>query len=305
MTMSIIKPNILTDAGLTSSTAPETDYPVWVATTSYAVGTKIMRAVSGAHKNFQCLIAGIDATLPELTPTRWLNLGPTNRWAMFDSAVGTSTTVAGDLTVVLRPGSVGGIALLELTGKQAQITMRDAPGGTVIYAKTVVLDGTMIASFYDWFYEPYTQLTDVVVTGLPTHFVSNELTVTILAATPLATAGCGVCHMGEVLIIGKTQAGASVGIVDYSRKSVDDFGNYSITKRAFSKRSDIKLITEPSQFNRIFRALASVRSTPCIYIATEAPGFEPLIVYGFYKDFSIDVAYYSIHLCNLSIEGLI
>lgn len=305
MTMSIIKPNILTDAGLTSSTVPEADYPAWVAATSYTVGTNVMRAVSGVHKNFQCLMAGIDATLPELAPTRWLDLGPTNRWAMFDSAVGTVTSVAGDLTVVLRPGAVGGVALLELAGKEASFVMKDAPGGTVIYSKTIVLDGTMIASFYDWFYEPYSQLTDVVATGFQTHFVSNELTITISAATPTATASCGVCHMGEVLQIGQTQAGASVGIVDYSKKTVDAFGNYSITKRAFSKRSDLKLVTEASQFNRIFRALAGIRSTPCIYLGTEAPGFEPLIVYGFYKDFSIDVAYQSIHLCNLSIEGLI
>ena len=71
MTMSIIKPNVLTDAGLTSSTAPETDFPAWLAATSYTVGDKVMRAVSGVHKNFQALIAGVDAGLPELTPTRW------------------------------------------------------------------------------------------------------------------------------------------------------------------------------------------------------------------------------------------
>lgn len=300
MTMSIIKPNALTDAGLTSSTAPENDFPAWSATTAYTVGQKVIRV--STHRIYERLIAGTTATAPESDTTNWLNIGPTNRWAMFDSAVGTVTTVASDLTVVLRPGAVGGLALLELVGKQAQITMKNAPAGTVIYSKTVVLDGTMITSFYEWFYTDFAQLTDLVLTDLPVHFVSNELTVTITGSSNVS---CGVCHFGEVLQIGNTEAGASVGIVDYSTKSVDAFGNYTITKRAFSKRSDIKLVTEAGQFNRIFRALASVRSTPCIYIGTKAPGFEPLIVYGFYKDFSIDVVYRSIHLCNLSIEGLI
>lgn len=300
MTMSIIKPNGLTDAKLSSSTAPETDWPEWSAATAYAVGTKVIRV--STHRIYQRLIAGTTATTPESDATNWLDIAPTNRWAMFDSAVGTVTSVTGDLTVVLRPGAVGGIALLELAGKQAVITMKTAPGGTVIYSKTVVLDGTMITSFYEWFYEDYVQLTDLVLSDLPVHFVSNELTVAITGSSIVS---CGVCHMGEVLQIGKVQAGASVGIVDYSKKAVDAFGNYSITKRAFSKRSDLKLITEAGQFNRIFRALAAIRSTPCIYISTEAPGFEPLIVYGFYKDFSIDVAYSSMHLCNLSIEGLI
>jgi hypothetical protein len=180
--------------------------------------------------------------------------------------------------------------------------MKDAPGGTVIYDKTLLLDGTMITSFYDWFYAEYEQLTDLVLTDLPIHFVSNELTVSVSGSSTVA---CGVCHFGGVVEIGDTQYGASVGIVDYSKKTVDAFGNYSITKRAFSKRSDIQVQTLAADFNRIYRALAALRSTPCIYIGTPELGYEPLIVYGFYKDFSIDVAYPSMHLCNLSIEGLI
>lgn len=300
MTMSIIKPNVLTDAGLTSSTAPENDFAEWAAATAYAVGAKVIRL--STHRIYERLVAGTTATAPESDTTNWLDIAPTNRWAMFDNAVGTVTTVASNLTVVLRPGGTSGLALLELVGLQAQITMKDAPGGTIIYSKTVVLDGTMITSFYEWFYTDLAQLTDLVLTDLPVHFVSNELTVSI---TGTSNVSCGICHFGEVEHIGQTQAGASVGIVDYSKKTVDAFGNYSITQRAFSKRSDIKLVTEAAQFNRIFRALASVRSTPCVYIGTESVGFEPLIVYGFYKDFSIDVAYPSFHLCNLSIEGLI
>jgi len=303
MTMNIIKPNVLTDAGLTSSTVPEDDYAAWNPATAYAQGDKVIR--TSTHRIYQRLIAGTTATAPELDATNWLDIAPTNRWAMFDAAVGTITTAQGELTVVMRPGAVDGIALLELTGKQVELTMKDAPAGTVIYSKTVVLDGTLINSIYDWFYTPYEQLTDLVLTDLPIHFVSNELTVSIVGTTPLSDVSCGVLHMGEVLEIGQTQVGAKVGIVDYSRKSVDAFGNYSITQRAFSKRSDIKLVTPAGQFNRIFRDLSSVRSTPSIYIATGAPGFEPLIIYGFYKDFSIDVAYQTHHLCNLSIEGLI
>lgn len=303
MTMSIIKPNVLTDAGLTSSTAAETDHPEWVAATNYAAGDKVIRV--STHRIYERLIAGTTATAPEADFVNWLDIAPTNKWAMFDDVVGTITTVTGNLTVVMRPGLVSGMALMELEGRQASVTMKDAPGGTTVYSKTFDLDGTPINSFYEWFYTDYVQLTDVILTDLPAHFASSELTVSVTTALGESTASCGVCKFGPVLRIGRTQAGASAGIIDYSKKSVDAFGNYLITKRAFSKRNDIKLVTAPSEFNRIFRALAGIRSTPCVYIATEAPGFEPLLVYGFYKDFSIDVAYSSAHLCNLSIEGLI
>jgi hypothetical protein len=306
MTMSIIKPTPLTDAMLTSSTAPETDYAAWNAATSYTAGQRVMRAVSGVHRNFENIVAGVNATLPELATggvaPRWLDLGATNRWAMFDTKVGTVTALASPLTVVLQPGAVGGIALLELTGKQAVVSMKTAPGGAVAYSRTVSLDGTIIDSFFDWFFTDFSQLTDLTLTDLPSQFAACELTVSI---TGTGSVACGVCHFGTVHAIGQTLAGATVGIISYSVKQADDFGNITVVKRANSKRNSLKLLTPKTSFNRIYRLLAALDSIPCIYIGTEAAGYEPLIVYGFYKDFSIDVAYPSHHLTNLEIEGLV
>jgi hypothetical protein len=300
MTMSIIKPNALAASALASTTAVDA-FTAYSASTAYALGA----SVNYLNRTWQCIQAPSTGRTPDINPLYWVNIAPSNSWSMFDSSVGTLTSAVGNLTVVLRPGAVGGLALLELTGKQLSIVMKDAPGGVVIYSKTILLDGAPILSFYDWFYASYEQLTDVVLTDLPTHFVSNELTITITGVTSSSTVSCGVCQMGELIPIGLTQLGATVGIVDYSKKTVDAFGNYTITKRAFSKRADFQVMSLKRDFNRIFRALADLRSTFCIYIGTSTEGFEPLIICGFYKDFSIDVAYTNTQLCNLSIEGLI
>lgn len=303
MTMSIIKPVKLTDAMLTSSTAPETDYTAWAAGTSYTVGTKVMRAVSGVHKNFENLIAGVDASLPENAPTRWLDLGATNRWAMFDTKIGTVTTLVSPLTVVIKPGSVSGIALLELAGKEVTVSVKNATGGTVVYSKTIGLDDTPVTSFYSWFFEERIQLTDITLTDLPSQFLQCELTISITSTA--GAVGCGVCHVGTTHDIGETQVGATVGIISYSTKTTDVFGNTTVVKRANSKRNSLKLVTKKSAFSQIYRLLSSLDSVPCIYIATEKTGYEPLIVYGFWKDFSIDVAYNTHHLTSLEIEGLV
>lgn len=305
MTMSIIKPTLLTDAMLTSSTAPETDYAAWSASTSYAVGQRVTRAASGVHRNFECLVAGVNATAPELDSSaspRWLDLGANNRWAMFDTKVGTVTALSSPLTVVMAPGAISGLALLELTGAQAQITMKTAPGGAVVYARTISLEGGVIESFFEWFFNEPVQRTDLTLTDLPSQFAGCELTVSI---TGVGAVACGVCHVGTVHAIGDTLAGATVGIISYSVKKADDFGNITVVKRANSKRNSLKLLTQKSSFNRIYRLLAVLDSVPCIYIGTESEGYDPLIVYGFYRDFSIDVAYPSHHLTNIEIEGLI
>lgn len=302
--MKIIKPTVLTDAMLISSTAPETDYTAWNISTVYVIGNRCILA--STHRIYECLIAHTgaspDVNLSGLTP-KWLDIAPTNRWAMFDNVVGTITTRASPLTIVTTPGPLSGVALLELVGKTAVISIKTAVGGTTCYTKTVNLDGAIITSFYDFFYQPLAQLTDIVLTDLPFHYFAPELTISITATT--GNVSCGVCKIGEAITLGDTQYGATSGIVDYSVKTKDAFGNYTIVPRSYSKRSTFKVTTELTDFNRIFRTLASLRALPCVWIGTEEAHYEPLLIYGFFKDFSIDITYPTMNLCSLDIEGLI
>lgn len=302
--MKIIKPIVVTDAMLSSSTAPETDYAAWNSATAYVVGNRCIRVAT--HRIYECLVNNTNFT-PEdnsIAPApKWLDIAPTNRWAMLDNVVGTVTALASPLTTVFTPGSVSGVALMELTGKTLAVSLKNAPGGSVVYSKTVDLDGTIINSFYDWFFQPYVQLTDVVLTDLPFHYFAPELTISISATS--GNVGIGVCKFGEVVTIGDTQYGATAGIIDYSVKRRDGFGNMEIDEGSFSKRANFKVETSLLEFNRIFRMLASGRAKLWIYIGTEEAHYEPLLVYGFFRDFTIDVTYTTTHYCSLEIEGLI
>ena len=307
MTMKVIKPTVITDAMFVSSSIPETDYTAWNAATSYTVGQRVMRAVSGVHRNFENLIAGVDATLPELATTgatpRWLDLGATNRWAMFDNKIGTLSSVSTDLTQVLIPGSVSGLAALGLTGRALLVQVKDVVGGNIVYSKSIDLDGSVITSFYDWFYEDYQQLSDVTLTDLPSQYYNPEVTFELTSTS--GTVSCGTLSLGKAYTLGLSQYGATVGIISYSVKSTDVFGNTTVVKRQNSKRNNLKLMTDKALFNRTYKLLADLDSVPCVYIGAEALGYEPLIVYGFWKDFSIDVAYPTMNLTNIEIEGLV
>jgi hypothetical protein len=299
--MKIIKPTVITAAMLVSSSVPEpaAGEEVWVSTKSYAKGAVAIR--TSTHRKYERLIAGTSSTAPENDSTNWLDIGPTNRWAMFDRKVGTMTTAATEITVALRPGAVSGLGALELTGRQLEVTLRDAPGGTVVFAKTVSLDGTTIGSVYDWFFADYEQLSDSVMTTLPDHFLTGELTIRLAGTSGV---GIGVLQVGKVIEVGHTQYGASVGIIDNSRKERDAFGNMDVLERSYSKRSNLQVYTETASFNRIYRTLAALRATPCIYIGSDQVGYEPMITYGFYKDFGIAVPYPNHHLLTIEIEGL-
>jgi hypothetical protein len=301
--MKVIQPLVVTTAMLSASNVPETDYAEWAVGTAYVIGNRVIKAAT--HRIYECLVAHTGAD-PETNLTgvspKWMDYAPTNRWAMFDNVVGTITRQAGTITQTLLPGPFNSLALLGVKGDLVTITIKGSVGGAVVYSKLIAMDATPIASLFDWFFLPYEQREDIILTDIPYQYATPELTVTVTAGA--GNAECGVCKFGEVTLIGGTQYGATAGITDYSIKQADDFGNYSVVKRSFAKRATFSVQTEGSKFNHIFRTLAVLRATPCIWIGTEELNYEPLTIYGFYKDFSIDIAYPTTNMCSLEIEGL-
>lgn len=302
--MKVIKPHVITDLMMLSSSIQEDDYPVWVSGTTYPLGARVIR--TGVHRVFERLVAGAGTVAPELDTTSlpiWMDVGPTKKWAPFDDVVGTLATGASPLSYVLSVGFTDSLALFELTGRYVDVVMKDGTGGSVVYQKRIDLEVTDIETIFDWFFSDLDLRTDIVITDLPGQYASAELSITITATS--GSAAVGVIKPGLISDLGETQYGARVGIDDYSRKERNEFGNTVITKRAYSKRGSFTMLTTLGTFNRIYRTLAELRATPCVYIGTEAAGYEPLLIYGFFTSFNIDISYPNYHLCSLDIEGLI
>lgn len=301
LTASVIVPVAVTDAILISCTVaePAVGEVEWISGTTYAVGDIRIRAQT--HKRYKRMIAGAGTTAPELDTANWLDIGATARWAQFDKKIGTATSAAGGVTTVLAPGIVQGLALLELMGTSAHVQMMDAPGGTVIYDRTINLDGSIIGSVYDWMYGERLQKRNLILTDLPGQFPSCRVTVTISAT---GTASMGVLVTGRVQSIGSTEYGAGSGILNFGKITDDGFGNREWIEGEWANRVTLPLIANRTDLNRIHRQLAALRSTPCIYIGTEIDGFDPLICYGVYKDLYVTIPNFPFISLNLEIDGL-
>lgn len=295
--MKVVKPTPITAAMLVSTDATET-YAAWNAATAYVVGDIVLRTAT--QRLYQRLISGTTATAPESDTTNWLNIAPSNKWAMFDGEISTATTKTTSLTVVLKPGYVNSLALFGLVGSNLAVTVRDALAGNIVYTLSQDLDGTIIADWYQYFFEPVVQLAELVLTDLPPY---GDAHITVVL-TGTGTVESGICLVGTFYPLGDTQYGASVGIIDYSRKETDAFGITTFVRRAYSKRMSAKLMLDNVQMNKVQRVLADLRATPCAWIGADDVTYAPLVVYGFYKDFAIEVAYPTMSYCSLEVEGL-
>jgi hypothetical protein len=296
--MKLIRPTALADAMLTSSTAAENDHPVWAAGTAYAVGARVILTVT--HRRYEAL-AGSAGVNPASDPTKWLDLGPTNRWAMFDDRVGTATAQAGSLQVVLAPGATDGVALIDTDAESATVSL--TVSGTQLYSKTQSFNagGNAIDSWFAWFFEALGKKSSMLFLDIPV-YETGVLNVAMTRDNPADLVSCGTLLVGRQFDIGDTEHGVDLGIIDYSRKEIDQFGVTSVVERAFAKRMTARVVMQTSAIDDVHRTLAAIRATPVLWIGSES--FESLTVFGFYKEFSIDLAYPTVSYCSLTIEGL-
>ena len=299
MTMKVIRPVTVTDSMLISSTAsePGTGEVAWNGATAYTAGQRVIRAAT--HRVYERIVPGTSATAPESDAVNWLDVAPTNRWAMFDTQISTATEVTSPLTVTLAPGPINAVALLDLVGSEVTVTVTDGAGGPTVYTSTVDLDDSTVLDWYQYVWEPFAQLTEAIFTDIPTYAAAR-----VIVSLTGDTVSCGTMVVGSTYSIGDVYGTPALGIIDYSRKTTDEFGVTTFVQRAFRKKLGVDMTMPMAQFAAAYKILASLRATPCVWQTSQDPALSPLTVYGFFNDFSITVAYRSHVLCALSIEGL-
>ncbi len=298
----IIDPVTITDAMYLSCSEPETVYAEWNIATAYVAGNTVSRAT--LHKVYECVDPNTgfapESNLNGTPIPKWKEVGATNKWACFDTRIGTQLTAADSVSLTVRPGLVDSIALLNMTGAVANVSVKNPATGTVIYNVSQDLVFPCGPSWEDYFFTDPEALDDLVMTDLP-RIYNTEITVTI---TGTGAVGVGVVAVGKYSELGDTQYSPVVSIRDFSRKEKDTFGYDIIVQRAYSKRMDAKTMLPNMDVDRVARSLAKLRAKPVVYIGSDNR-YSSLIVYGFYNDFSIDLALYSHSYCTLSIEGLV
>lgn len=298
--MKLIKPTTFQESMLVSSTATET-YSPWNASTTYSINDK----VTYQGRVWTSVFAGSNLNkVPGTNIAYWVDAGPDNKHAMFDRKVQTATTATTSLTVVLTPGLIDSIALINLNADLATVTIRNGPGGAIIYEYTGGLSG---ATILDWsqyfFYDPLLKRTQLIFSDIPP-YANPHVTLELTSST--TNISVGELIFGVISDIGSTQYDATAGITDYSIKETDAFGNTSFVERPYSKRMQVQLMLKNSSLNRVYRLLSDIRATPVVWIGSDDPQFEePLVVYGFYKSFDMTISYPQHSLMSLEVEGLV
>lgn len=301
--LNIVPPVSITDDILIvtggATTVPENEYSVWSSATTYALAARIINTTT--HKVYESLQAANTNRNPLTEPLWWIDVSPTNRWAVFDASNSTQTKQANSIQYTLKPLiAVNSIAALNLTNAtQITITMTSDAYG-VVYTKTIdIIPTPAITGWWEWFFGVRRTLTQNIQLDLPS-YPDASITFLLIGGEELAI---GVLLIGQQRRFGfGINYGARVGIQDYSRKETNDFGDTVVVKRAFAKRATFDLLLSRSEVDALQNTLADIRATPCLFVGSDQ--YETTTLFGFYKSFDISITYPEYSVCEFQIEGI-
>lgn len=277
---------------------PADDYPAW------APGTYSREdRVTYQHRVYEVIAEETQDSPAEgllAQPPTWLDMGPTNQWAMFDDRLGTVTSNPESIEVSMMLGEgVDSLALFGVDAGQVIIRVVDPYQG-ITFERTSqpsITDG--IQDWYGYFFDPVEIREDFIVTGLnATRFSSIQISF----LKPDGIAKVGALVAGKLVSLGVALYGTSIGIIDFSRKERDPFGNYIVVERDFSKRAEYDVAIDTAAVSRVQRLLAKYRARPLVWIGEES--YESTIVYGYYREFSISISGPSVSDGTIYVEGL-
>lgn len=299
--------------GLMATNVPTFDpaEPVWAVGTTYALGA-IVTVLGATQRRYESLEAGNLGNDPTTSPLKWLDLGATNRWRMFDGGTSTLTTNPDLITVAVHSTQyINAIALFNVGATEVEVKVyRDA---LLLHAMNVDLRVTAdSSSWYAYFYgstgEAFDAIRDFVDLSIPGGYGQR---VEMKFTRTGEDVEVGLIVVGRQQKLGDTMFGSRIGITDYSRKDVDDFGNFTVTERRFSKRAELDVMVRTPDVSKVQRALSQIRATPTVYVGSdwadasrENPAYEETIVYGYYRDFMVVLDTAGISTCSIEIEGL-
>lgn len=308
--MKIVIPNKLDLLACSVSETDSVDGAVWNAATTYSKGVKVRYN----HVKYESIEDNNKGNQPDKTwsgiEARWKKVEATLPWMMLDDFVETQTKgpVGQKLTFTVPFVHADCFAMLNLNGITARITLIDQDADPSIlhdisdfslyeynYSPLVtsdilhdreysLMEDIFHHSLFEYNYFPIQKRSDLVVTGLPSP--ARGLLKVEIETLDTESAAVGHIIVGRAQNPGWTEYGAEIGLTDYSRKIVDEFGVTTLVRRSFASHGSFPVYLHPNQMDYVARMLQSVRGTPCLWLGdNDEPGHQCLNIYGWMEDF--------------------
>jgi len=292
-----------------------------VTTTAYVIGTtyaKGDKVYDGAtKKDYESLLDNNELVAYEdlSDATKWLDLGATNPYAMFDDVFQSQTIsdIGQNIVVTIKQDD---------TNEEAPSLATNAMAFFNLYAKEITITGT---NGYNATFNLVQRMQistckeincnfgrkifkRTLIVNLPQACQSAEYTVTIKPPNESKPAKCGIMKYGSTIMMGITLKRASLVSLDYSLKIKNEWGGDLVVERPYSTRLNASIIMSTDAISGVWEFLDDVRAKPLVWIPTEDNRYRIFTTYGIITDKSMTADDIGGGTCDqqmeITVEGL-
>lgn len=301
--MIVIDPIKVVSGNLVSNIPePDAGEVEWVSGT-YNQGDEVIK--SSTHRKYRATTTTTED--PEVgvlqDPPTWVDISPTNKFAMFDGVISTQSSSSDTIEVEITPGSLAnGLAAFNLDASSVDIEVSTLSDG-VVYSRTIDLrDNSAVTDYYQYFFTPIITKFEFALFDLPL-FPSATTKVTFNKAG--SDVFVGELVLGRQFEIGVAEYGTSLQLLDFSVRERDEFGNFIVNRRRTSKLVDFDGYCMTSAVNNTFKQLSRLSTIPCVWSGNPEEEDDPTLIYGYYKDMTINISGPSTSDVTIQVEGLV
>lgn len=311
MSFNVITPIEITNSILTSSSIyePDAGETAWLIGSTYSLGDTVYDPVT--HIMYESLIDSNIGNAPsneiqndiDNPPTKWLEVGRTNRWQMFNLFRNNQSVAESPLIIVLTPATrINAIGAFGLEAENVSISI--TVGAEEVFTYEEDLNTREVLDYYDYCYEPFSNKPSMVAFDLPP---ITDAIITIIISSDTGTVKCGSLAIGNYTNIGDVQYGAQSDVLNFSRIDRAFDGTALLKQRRSIPKTIQNIFTDKSRTTKVRNLRTALNAVPAVWAGidqTDDQYFEPLLILGIYKRFTMNLKHPDALILELEVEEI-
>lgn len=232
----------------------------------------------------------------------WVDVGPSNAYAMFDQSIQTQSVAEDTIEVELEaPASarVDVVFLQNLEAKSVSLAQTDPTDGEVFAADVDLTDNSGITNILAYLTAPFRRRDWALIEPLG---VYDGSTFEIVVDNTGAEAKCGDCVIGRKARMGLTLMGGESGSIDFSTKERDLAGGFEIVERGFADTNSHQVLVKRADWDLVKRLLTDARAQRRVWIAYAGHGST--IVNGYVTSWRLLYSTQTHYALSIELESL-
>lgn len=214
-------------------------------------------------------------------PPTWVDIGPINKFKMFDEANNTSS-VGTDLTVEISPDElVNSVACFNVSCDNITVTAFDADDNQVFSQSITMRIRSLVNGWYNYYFTPFVSADKFVILNIPPTTL-GKIKIEFFGTN----ASVGTCVVGQSVQLGDAQYGTSAQLLDFTNPIEDEFGNITYSQGFTATLVDYDVLADTGSLDAIFLQLKQLGKMPAVFVGNPVNVGDSTLVYGYVRDYN-------------------